>query len=128
MGRLVAAAVLAGAMLAVGNARTDLERDKAAGTRSVATALGLRRSWTLALGILLAVVVIALPPLVDATTRGSAPWSATAAALAGVGLLLAGAGIGYRASPSRRERAWEVQAIGIAVLAVGWLGVVSAQP
>jgi hypothetical protein len=51
-----------------------------------------------------------------------------AGVIAGAGVLLAGAGLGYQAGPGRRERAWELQAVGIAVLAIGWLGVVTAQP
>ncbi len=128
MGRLVIAAVLAGAGLAIGNARADLERDQATGVESVATVLGLRRSWNLGLGLVVAVLAVALPPLVEATLRGSAPIAATIAAVAGAGLLFVASAVGYRAGPARRERAWELQAVGIAVLAVGWLGVVTAQP
>ena len=44
---LVPMAVLAGAALAIANARVDLDADRASGTRSVATALGAERSWWL---------------------------------------------------------------------------------
>ena len=77
---------------------------------------------------MLAVLAVALAPLVEAASRGSVPLPAGIAAGAGAGLLFAGAAVGYRAGPAGRERAWELQAIGIAVLAVGWLGVVTAQP
>ena len=48
---LVPMAVLAGAALAIANARADLERDVAAGTVSVATRLGLEGSWRLHAGL-----------------------------------------------------------------------------
>jgi 4-hydroxybenzoate polyprenyltransferase len=128
MGRLVAAAVLAGAVLAISNARADLERDRAAGVASVATALGSERSWWLALGLVVAILAVAAGPVLDAVAAGSPPAAALIGVLAGPVLLLAGVIVGYRAGPGRRERAWELQAVGIAVLAVGWLGVVTAQP
>ena len=128
MGRLVVAAVLAGAVLAISNARADVERDRAAGVASVVTALGSERSWWLALALIVAILAVAVGPMLDAMAAGSAQPAALIGILAGAVLLLAGAGVGYRAAPGRRERAWEVQAVGIAVLAVGWLGVVTAQP
>jgi 4-hydroxybenzoate polyprenyltransferase len=128
MGRLVVAAVLAGTLLAISNARADLERDRSSGVASVATALGLERSWWLALALIAAILAVAAGPVLDATASGSAPAAALLGVIAGAGLLLAGAGAGYRAGPAGRERAWEIQAVGIAVLAIGWLGVVTAQP
>jgi 4-hydroxybenzoate polyprenyltransferase len=127
MGRLVVAAVLAGAALAIGNARADAERDLAAGARSVATELGLVRSWWLGLGLVVAVLAVAVGPVADGMSAGSAPALSLAGVVAGAGLLLAGVAVGRRGSPARRERAWELQAVGIALLAVGWLGVVTAQ-
>jgi 4-hydroxybenzoate polyprenyltransferase len=128
MGRLVIAAVLAGAVLAIANARADVERDHAAGVGSVATALGLERSWWLALALTMAILTVAAGPVLDAMASASPPVAAMAGVIAGAGVLLAGAGLGYQAGPGRRERAWELQAVGIAVLAIGWLGVVTAQP
>ena len=49
---LVPMAVLAGAGLAVANARADLDADRAAGTTSVATRLGPRWSWWVDLALL----------------------------------------------------------------------------
>ena len=51
---LVPMAMLAGAGLAVANARVDVDTDQAAGTRSVATALGARRSWWVGLALMAA--------------------------------------------------------------------------
>jgi 4-hydroxybenzoate polyprenyltransferase len=128
MGRLVIVAVLAGAVVAISNARADVERDRAAGVASVATALGPERSWWLALALIVAILAVAAGPVLDAVAAGSAATAALVGVIAGAGLLLGGAALGYRARPERRERAWELQAVGIAVLAVGWLGVVTAQP
>ena len=128
MGRLVVAAVLAGAVVAIANARADVERDQAADVASVATALGLERSWWLGLALVVVILGVAAGPVLDAMASGSPPVAALAGVIAGAGLLLAGAVVGYRAGPGRREQAWEIQAVGIAVLAVGWLGVVTAQP
>jgi hypothetical protein len=75
-----------------------------------------------------AILAVAVGPVLDALAAGSPPAAALVGVIAGAGLLLVGAGVGYRAGPGRRERAWELQAVGIAVLAVGWLGVVTAQP
>jgi 4-hydroxybenzoate polyprenyltransferase len=45
--------------LAISNARADLERDQAAGVASVATALGLERSWRLAPALVGAILAVA---------------------------------------------------------------------
>ena len=57
---LVPMAVLAGAALAIANARADLERDMAAGTVSVATRLGLEGSWRLHATLWLLTLVVGL--------------------------------------------------------------------
>jgi 4-hydroxybenzoate polyprenyltransferase len=114
---LVPAAVVAGAALAIANARADLERDAAAGTDSVAVRLGLDRSWALAGGLLGIVVVAALATLVRGAASSGAIVVATGAAI----LVAAGVGLGRRGDGARRERAWQLQAIGIGLLAAAWL-------
>lgn len=114
---LLPMAALAGAALAVGNARADLERDRDAGTTTVATALGPGRSWWVLLGLWLVAAVIAL---VSAAGAGGSIGPMLAVA-AGVVVVLAGAAMGRTGDPHRRERAWEVQAIGAAVTGVAWL-------
>ena len=114
MGRLVLAAVLAGAALAIANARADVERDRAAGVASVATALGAERAWWLALGLCLAILAVAAGPVLDAVAAGSPPTVALIGVVAGAALLLVGAAVGYRAAtrasrtrlgaPGRRDR------------------------
>lgn len=116
---LLPAAVLAGAALAVANARADLERDTAAGLESVATMLGPARAWRVHAALLAVVVVVALVSL----WIGRAPSMAVGAALGAAAVI--GIGVtwarGPRSSAVRRERAWEIQAVGVALLAAAWL-------
>lgn len=116
---LLPAAVASGAGLAIANARADLERDEDAGLDSVAVRLGLRRSWTVEVALLGAVVLVAIGSL---WTHSDASLSPAILATATAGLVIAaGLGWGRDASVTRRERAWEVEAIGVAMLAAAWL-------
>ena len=115
---LLPMAVLAGAAIAIANARADVERDLAAGIGSIATHLGLERSWwvgTMLLGAALALAVGWLA-FTDDLQR-------LAPALIGVGSLLAvgGLALAHASSPQRRERGWQFQAIGIALVGLGWV-------
>lgn len=118
---LVPAAAIAGASLAISNALADLERDTAAGTGSVAVALGARPA---------AVLVVVLQAAVVAIAVGAAAWAGAPAiralAVAGAGVVpLGAAAMGLAAangSPRRRQLAWEVLAVGDALLAAAWLG------
>ena len=116
---LVPAAVVAGSALAIANGRADVERDVAAGQGSVATWLGLDRAWRVSAVLLLGVVAVALGSL---GLRGASPGSLLAAgaanAVIGTGLAWAS---GSRATAARRERAWQMHAIGVALLAATWL-------
>jgi 4-hydroxybenzoate polyprenyltransferase len=116
---LLPLAGLAGSGLAIGNARADYERDLDAGTASVATRLGLARSWRLHAVIHLVVVLIALGAAVRMTGEGDR-WVPIGTAAAGL-VILAGVGLGRAGGPSRRELAWEVEAAGTGLLAVIWL-------
>jgi len=116
---LMPAAVAAGAALAIANARADLERDMAVGHGSIAARLGPARAWWLSAGLLVAVLLAAFGSL---WLRGAPPLSLAATMVAG-GVIA----IGLRwarpatATAARRERAWEIQAIGVALLAAAWL-------
>ena len=116
---LLPAGIAAGAALAIANARADIERDAAAGHASVAVRLGPDRAWRLSAGLLGAVVLVALGSLV---ARPVPPVSLAAAVVA-AGVVALGVGWARRggASPARRERAWEIEAIGVALLAAAWL-------
>lgn len=123
---LVPAAANAGTALAIANAIVDMERDVSAGRRSVALALGLRGASGLVLGLH---AVVALLATATAAYVG-APTGWLVAVLAATGVPLAGALLGIvaagREGVGLRELAWEVQAIGTGLLAVAWLGALSA--
>lgn len=110
------AGFLAGGALAIANARADVERDGAAGRSSIAVWLGLARSWWVATALLaLALLVV----LWGAPSMAAPPASLLGAT--GVASIAAGAAIGYRGRPPARERAWQLQAIGVAAVAVAFL-------
>lgn len=114
---VVPTAAVAGASLAISNALVDLERDRAAGLDSVALALGARRAWLLHVGLLGTVVGAAVG---IAAALGGAPPQIAIVALAGL-VPLAGARLVRSADPRRRERGWELEAVGLALLATAWL-------
>ena len=122
---LVPAGVLAGAALAIANTRADFERDVAAGVPSVSTALGLERAWVVHAGLLGIVLVLAIGTL----ALVDAPGQLIVAALAAVAIVAVGMGVGRSGGPTARERAWELEAVGIGLLAAAWLaGVASGRP
>jgi 4-hydroxybenzoate polyprenyltransferase len=119
----VPAAVLAGAGLSVANAASDLERDRASGADSLAVRLGRRRTWALVAILQAAAVAVAL---VSMTVLGG-PGAGSAVALAGaatVGLGVVAGASGVATRLGRAELAWEVQGVGLAILAAGWASVV----
>lgn len=116
---LLPTAAAAGAGLAIANARADLERDDAAGLVSVAARLGPERAWAVQAALLLAVDAVALLSLWLSGVAAPAAVSAIGASFVLV------VGIAWArdrgASAARRERAWEIQAVGVALLAAAWL-------
>jgi 4-hydroxybenzoate polyprenyltransferase len=120
---LLPAAVLAGAGLAISNALADVERDTAAGTESVATRLGTGRAWAVQATLLTVVIGAAWLTLAVGGPGGRAVGGAAAAVGALVATVVIGAGIALarHADPARRERAWELEAIGVGLLAAAWL-------
>jgi len=119
---LVPIAMLAGAGLAVANALADAERDRAAGIETVATSLGLERARRI--GAVLQGLVVSVGLGSAVALDGRAAWIALAAA--GSVIVLAGLALGWRGGPAARRRAWEVQAVGVGVLAGGWIGALAA--
>jgi 4-hydroxybenzoate polyprenyltransferase len=113
---LIPAAVAAGAGLAVGNALGDLERDRRAGAASVATGLGRDRAWLAHAVLLAAVGGIAVATLL---WWGRALNPGGLIASGGVGVIVVG--IALAAVPRTAERAWALEAAGVAALALGWL-------
>jgi len=141
---LVAAglAVPAGAALAIANALPDAERDARTGVRSMATSLGLSRASRAVAGLQTLVgsaavaSYVALIGAIDQSISGpSAPpddasivAGLTGPAWAGVGLagsvvlLAIGVVLGAGESVTWRQRGWEVQAVGLGLLAAAWTG------
>ncbi len=117
---LVPMAMLAGAGLAIANARADLERDLAAGTVSVATALGLEGSWRLHAGLWAVAAIIGLGWV---AFRGVG-LVGTVPVLAAAGLIAAGVFWSRQRDPAGRERAWEFEAVAAALALLAWLAAV----
>ena len=114
---VVPTAAVAGTSLAIANALVDLERDRAAGSGSVALALGAHRAWILHAGLLGFVAGAAL-----GTTAALGGAGAQLVIVAAAGLVpLAGTGLVRSTDPRRRERGWELEAVGLALLATAWL-------
>ena len=114
---LVPVAVIAGAALAISNARADMERDAAAGADSVATRLGSGSAWRIQAAMLSLVVGAAVATLV--ARDAEAAWL-LAALVSGL-VVAAGIVIGRVGDSARLERAWELEAIGCGLLAAVWL-------
>lgn len=118
---LLPAGIMAGAALAIANARADAERDRAAGRSSIAVWLGLGRSWWVSSVLLVVAVLLVIgwaPRLVEP------PFVVPLAA--GLILVAIGAVLAYGGGPSTRERAWQLQAVGVGSLAVGWIAAVTS--
>lgn len=120
-GVLILMAALAGAGLAIANARADLQTDLAAGTTSVATMLGPNRSWWADAALMVAAITIGIVSL-GGTGFDAAPWTLVSA---GIGIVVAGLALGRRDLRRARVRAWEAQAVGAAVAATGWIAAMS---
>jgi 4-hydroxybenzoate polyprenyltransferase len=142
---LVPIATLAGGALMIANGLVDVERDLLAGKPTVAVAISRGRAWlvhlvafAVAIGLVIALGPDAaghggLGPASPATPTSPAglplePGAASlfrAAASAGIplGAVLIGLGAALVAArpPGVRERGWELEAIGTAVLGLGWL-------
>lgn len=119
---LVPAAALAGAAIALGNGLVDPEVDHASGATTPAVRLGTGRAWRLTVGLYGLVLLLAF---------GTLPWLGAigpGVLLAGLGTLILVGGLGLARAPSvgGRERGWELQAVGIAVVAIGWAAAVAS--
>jgi 4-hydroxybenzoate polyprenyltransferase len=123
---VVPAAANAGTALAIANAIVDMERDEDAGNGSIALTLGPGRASGLVLALQ---TVVAFLAVATAVVLG-APTGWVLAVLAAALVPLGGAVLGIAAAAGEatglRELAFEVQAVGIALLAVAWLCALSA--
>jgi 4-hydroxybenzoate polyprenyltransferase len=125
-GALVPIAFLAGAALSISNALVDVERDREGGAGSVAIRLGQGRA-ALATFVLWGLVAVAA----TATALSAAAPGGWLAAVGGASLVpvlgaLLGAAGARRTSAPWKELAWEAQAVGAGLLAVAWLGAITA--
>lgn len=113
---LVLAAV-AGLALAVSNALADVDEDAESGTLTVAVRLGRGRS----LAVVVAAQAILVPGVIVTALQASRdnPWLVLALATGAVAALLGVAGT-FGAAQPRRRLGWEVQALGLGILAVAW--------
>lgn len=115
---LVPLAVMGGAALALANELADDERDRGAGVETSVGALGRKRSWRLGAALQASVALVAGGSLV----LSRAPFVALGGADAAIALTTVGLALGRSRLPGTRERAWEIQAIGLGGLALAWLG------
>ncbi len=122
LGILLPVAMAAGAALAIANALADLERDRAAGVQTVATAVGIVVARRVGALLQAAVGVAALG---SAAILGGSP-AGIAVAAAGTGIVALGVGLGWGSGRIARQRAWEVQAVGLAVVAAGWVAALAS--
>lgn len=120
---LLPMAMLVGAAIAIANARADLERDEAAGIGSVAVRLGLARSWWVGTACLLGALTVALGWLI---ATGDVTWPGFGVVLLGSALAVAGSLVAREASPATRERGWQALALGVAIVAIGWVSLASS--
>lgn len=116
-GVLVPVASLAGAALAIANSLADVERDRDSGSSSVAARLGPARAWAVHAALQALVVAVALGTLFGARAGGLPLVGSCVAAV----VVAVGVGLGGSAAAGRRERGWELEAIGIAGLAAAWI-------
>jgi 4-hydroxybenzoate polyprenyltransferase len=123
---LLPVGALAGGGLAIANALADVERDSGVRRRTLAVQLGAGRAWwvqTLALGAAAALTVLLAPPIAEIGLTRPNPFRALQ--LVGIWLGAFALGLGALAlassRASRRERGWELEALGVAGLGIGWL-------
>jgi 4-hydroxybenzoate polyprenyltransferase len=124
---LVPVGVLAGGALALANGLVDIDRDTRSGRMAAAVALGRQRAWllqTVALGVAVVLAVFgapAVPADLPGVDLGTLRALRLAGVAAGVGLVTAGAAVLAAGRPNVRERGWELEAIGVLALGLGWL-------
>ena len=124
---LVPVAVLGGAGLALANGLVDIDRDASVGRRAGAVALGRRWAWILQtlLVATAAGLAVVIAPAVPADAAGTDLGVLRLLRTLGVALGTAVMPLGVLALASGRatvrERGWELEAIAVACLGVGWL-------
>ena len=121
---LLPAGVFAGAGLAIGNGLVDLERDEPVGKATVAVRIGRDRAWAAHAGAFALAILIAMlvapggSSTADAELAGVVRWAGVPI---GTAVIALGAGLLAVRRASVRERGWELEAIGTALVGLGWL-------
>ncbi len=123
---IIPAAANAGTALAIANAIVDMERDEATGIESIALTLGARRAAGLVIALHAVVVLLALATAVALGAPAGWVGAVVVAAAVPLGGAVFGRVAALREGTAWRELAWEVQAVGTGLLAVAWLGALSA--
>jgi 4-hydroxybenzoate polyprenyltransferase len=119
---LVPAGLAAGAALALANGLVDVERDARSGRPAAAVALGAGRAWWVHAVLLGSVAVAVLLAPAVPESGGAAPRTLrTWAVAAGLLALALGAMVLRSSRPAVRERGWELEAVGVAGVGLGWL-------
>ncbi len=118
---LAIAAAFAGSGLMIGNALVDLERDRAAGKATIAVILGSRRALLIHAAAM--AVAVALAWALAPGVEGQSVRSVLRAVGVPGGTLALAIGLLSIAHPSARirERGWELEVVGMAVLGLGWI-------
>jgi 4-hydroxybenzoate polyprenyltransferase len=126
---LIPIAALAGAGLLIGNGLVDVERDARAGRSTLEVRLGRRGAWLV--NVVVLSVAVALAFLLAPQLTGFGPPEEGGGALAwqvrsigfpgGAFAIAIGAGLLNATRAGIRERGWELQAVGTALLGIGWL-------
>ncbi len=119
-GILMPVAVAAGAGLAIANSLVDVDRDRDAGVSSIAVALGDDRAGAILIVVFGAIAIAAAVSAI--VIRGDAIAAAGLALLAS--LPVVAAALARSHGPVGRERAWRIEACGLALLALAWIRVV----
>ena len=129
---LVPIGVLGGGGLALANGLVDVERDARSGRRAAAVALGRSRTWLAQTGVLAiaGLLAVSLAPGVPGDGSGAAADTLevlrTAGIVLGAGCIALGSACLAASRPGVRERGWELEAVGVAALGLGWLAGVAA--
>jgi 4-hydroxybenzoate polyprenyltransferase len=119
---LIVLGTLAGAALAIANGLADLDADAAVDGGGLAFQLGRRASLLLLVVLQASLVILAAAVVLD----GRRSPSSIAPLVFAVPVIVLGVVASRATSAVARERGWEAQAVGVALLAIAWL--VATQP
>lgn len=119
---LIALGTLAGAALAIANGLADLDADATVGGGGLAFRLGRRASFPLLVVLQTSLVLLAVGAVLD----GRRSPSSIAPLAVAVPVIVLGVVASRATSAAARERGWEAQAVGVALLAIAWL--IASQP